>query len=446
MEQINFVYIKLESGNIVQSSKEGLRISRISSSLSPFSFIKVFSVADNEINPRVAKENGITQDIRATLATSPECFWLMSKGIVLATQNCRISDRGRVGLTFSEDPKREGIMDGGHNALAIAQYLLQQLYPENRIIKEWDEIKAFWKEHLDDIIERFNTQGGNETFKFSIPVEIIFPSNEDGAYEDYLKYINSICDARNTNVQLKDSTKDNQVGIYDELKKNLTCKDKVVWKTGMPGKIKVEDVVSIASLMFIHLQDKKLLPENLNTLSPISIYSGKSRCVDFFGDVIRHREISDKIGDKYVVKSNLIKSALSMVDDLIKFYDKMYIKFPSIYQRNPGKFGGIKAVEMKQSKCPFGSNEETIDYKYPAAFFIPLFAGVRELITYNESTDTVSWIINPTTINYDDLDCEKYVEMIKFLQFNPQNVGKASMMYREGADTFNAYKNTIINR
>ena len=194
------------------------------------------------------------------------------------------------------------------------------------------------------------------------------------------------------------------------------------------------------------LQDKKLLPENLNTLSPISIYSGKSRCVDFFGDVIRHREISDKIGDKYVVKSNLIKSALSMVDDLIKFYDKMYIKFPSIYQRNPGKFGGIKAVEMKQSKCPFGSNEETIDYKYPAAFFIPLFAGVRELITYNESTDTVSWIINPTTINYDDLDCEKYVEMIKFLQFNPQNVGKASMMYREGADTFNAYKNTIINR
>ena len=75
-----------------------------------------------------------------------------------------------------------------------------------------------------------------------------------------------------------------------------------------------------------------------------------------------------------------------------------------------------------------------------------LAGGVRELITYNECTNTVSWIINPTNINYDDLDCEKYIEMIKFLQFNPQNVGKAAMMYREGVDTFNAYKRTILSR
>jgi hypothetical protein len=245
---------------------------------------------------------------------------------------------------------------------------------------------------------------------------------------------------------LKDSTKDNQVGIYDLLKDHLSCRDNVIWKAGMRGKIKVEDVVSITSLMFIHLQEKGLLPANLNTLNPISIYSSKSRCVDFFGDVIRHPEISEKVGDKYVIKNSLIKSAISLADDLIKFYDKMYLKFPSIYQRNPGKFGAIKAVEMKESKCPFGSYDDTIDHKYPAGFFIPLFCGVRELLNYSDCTNTVSWVINPTTINYDDLDCEKYIEMIKFLQFNPQNVGKAAMMYREGMDTFNAFKNKVLNR
>ena len=445
---ISYTYIKLENGNTQQFSNEGLKLGRISSSISPFTFIKLFAVANNKINPRSAKENGITQDIRATLDNTPEAFWLMSKGIVVATQECRMSDRNRVGITFNQDEDKEGIMDGGHNALAIAQYLLLKLFPENNLIKDWESIKAFWRENLDEITERFNKAGGNDVFKFSIPIEIIFPAeNEEGSYEAYLNFISMICEGRNTNVQLRDSTKDNQVGIYDGFKDLIDCKDNVVWKTGIPGKIKVEDVVSIASLLLISLQERKLLPESLSTLNPISIYSSKSRCVDFFGEVIRHQNISEKRGDKYVITDTKVLSAMSMVNDLLKFYDKMYLKFPAIYQRNPGKFGKIKAVDNeKTSKSPFGYFDEVIDYRYPAAFFIPLFCGVRELIMYNESTDTISWVINPASINFDELDCDKYIEMIKFLQFNPQNVGKAAMMYREGMDTFAAYKNMVLNR
>ena len=442
----NLLYIKLENGNNTQISREGLKLCRISSSISPFTFIKLFAAADNKINPRVAKENQITQDIRVTLATSPEVFWLKSKGIVIATQNCRLSDRNRVGITLSEDIQREGIMDGGHNALAIAQYLLINLFPDNKLIKEWEPIKEFWTEHYEEIIERFNQNNESGLFNFSVPIEIIFPSDEDGAFEEYLAFINEICDGRNANVQLRDSAKDHQVGIYNGFKDLISCKDQVIWKTGMPGKIKVESVVSLASLLLLSLQEKNLLPPSLSTLNPVSIYSSSGRCVDFFGEVIRHPDVSEKRGDQYVITNQRVLSAMTMVDDLLKFYDKLYLKFPSIYQRNPGKFGGIKAVEMKSSKCPFGYFEDTIDYKYPSGFFIPLFCGVRELIMYNETTDTISWIINPVTINLDDLDCEKYVEMIKFLNFNPQNVGKAPMMYREGADTFAAYKNKMLNR
>lgn len=446
MEKKNSIVLKLEHGNNAQVSKEGVKICRINSSISPYSFIKLFAIAGNEINPRVAKENGITQDIRFTLSNFPGSFWLMSKGIVLATTSCKILDRGRVSVSFTEDPKREGIMDGGHNALGIAQFLLQQLFPENKIIKEWPDIKDFWAANENEIIARFNKLGGNESFKFSIPVEIIFPGEEDGAYEEYLESISQISDARNTNVQLRTSTKDNQVGIYDSLKDNLSCSDDVIWKTNEPGKYKVEDIVSLASILLIHLQEKNLLPQNLNTLSPISIYSGKSRCVEFFGDVMRHPDISAKMGDKYELTSPLVKSAMSLTDDLVKFFDKLYVTFPSIYQRNPGKFGGIKAVEMKESGAPFGTNSIRINYRYSPAFFIPLFCGVRELVRYNESTGTVSWIINPASINYEDLDCEKYVEMIKYLDFNPVKIGKAPLMYREGIDTFNAYKNKVLNR
>ena len=101
---------------------------------------------------------------------------------------------------------------------------------------------------------------------------------------------------------------------------------------------------------------------------------------------------------------------------------------------------------MKECEAPFGTNSIRINYRYSPAFFIPLFCGVRELIRYNESNGTVSWIINPASINYEDLDCEKYVEMIKYLDFNPVKIGKAPLMYREGIDTFNAYKNKVLNR
>ena len=59
MEKKNSIVLKLEHGNNAQVSKEGVKICRINSSISPYSFIKLFAVAGNEINPRVAKENGL---------------------------------------------------------------------------------------------------------------------------------------------------------------------------------------------------------------------------------------------------------------------------------------------------------------------------------------------------------------------------------------------------
>ena len=96
----------------------------------------------------------------------------MSKGILIATENCKILDRGRISITNGE---REGIMDGGHNALAIAQYIILKLFPEIKIFKSWADCKKIWSDNEKEIIERFNNAGGNDAFKFSIPIEIIFP-------------------------------------------------------------------------------------------------------------------------------------------------------------------------------------------------------------------------------------------------------------------------------
>lgn len=442
MKEKNSLIIKLEHGNNAQKSIEGIKIQRISSSISPYHFIRLVAIADNQINPRAARENGITSDIRETLECYPEIFWLKSKGILLATENCKLLDRGRVSLTL--DGAREGIMDGGHNALAIAQYIISNLYPKSKIMKSWQDYKDFWREKEDEIIRLFNEAGGNDHFRFSIPIEIIFPGDEDGALDEYYEMISQICTGRNTNVQLKQATQDNQVGIYETLKSNLSCSDKVIWKSGQIGEFKVEDVISLADIPLIFLQENGLLPKSIKTLNPISVYSQKSKCVDFYGDVLKNKEISTREEDKYKLDSTLVSSALKMTNDIIKAYDKMYLTFPEIHNANAGKFGRINAVEQKDTKCinvPFQTTSQKTDYKYSAGFFLPLLCGIRKLMCIDEVTNTIKWKINPMDIDFHELKCAKYIEMVKFLQYDPLKVGKASMMYLEGLDVFSAVLN-----
>lgn len=446
MQENNALILKLEHGNNAQKSNEGIKIQRISSSISPYHFIRLIGVVDNKINPRAARENGITSDIRETLDLSPNLFWLMSKGILIATESCKLLDRGRVKFTTTGD--REGIMDGGHNALAISQFLVSRLFPDSKIFKTWSDCKAFWAQNEKEIIKRFNEQGGNEAFRFSIPVEIIFPGEEDDALDEYYETISQICTARNTNVQLKQAAQDNQVGIYDVLKTNLSCADKVIWKTGQPGEIKAEDIVSLAVIPLIFLQENGRLPDDrsIKTLSPVSIYSQKSKCVDFYGDVLKHTEVSTRREDKYILHNSLVRSALEMIDDIVKAYDRLYLSFPDIHNKNAGKFGRITAVDQKDKKCvsvPFKTQSQKTDYKYSAGFFLPLFCGIRKLMYIDELTNTLKWKKNPADVSFDfrDLNCAKYIEMVRFLQYDPNKVGKASMMYLEGQDIFTAMLN-----
>lgn len=440
------IIVKLEHGNNAQKSNEEVKIQRISSSISPYHFIRLVGVADNKINPRAARENGITCDIRETLDLSPNLFWLMSKGILIATENCKLLDRGRVSLTTDGD--REGIMDGGHNALAISQFLISKLFPEVKIFKTWVDCKEFWDKNEREIIKRFNDQGGNDTFKFSIPVEIIFPSDQDGALDEYYETISQICTARNTNVQLKQATQDNQVGIYEVLKEHLSSSNKVMWKSGQSGDINVEDIVSMAVIPLAFLQEQGRFPndKSIKSFNIISVYSQKGKCVDFYGDVLKHPQFSTKKEDKYILNNPLIRSALEMIDDIVKAYDRMYFAFPDIHNSNAGKFGRIKAVEQKDKKsllAPFRTITQKTEYKYSSGFFLPLFCGIRKFMYIDETTNTLKWKINPADPSFDfrNLKCAKYIEMVKFLAYDPLKVGKASMMYLEGLDIFDAYLN-----
>lgn len=116
------IIIKLEHSNLLQHSREGVKIQKIVSSISPLTFIKLLFKADTKVNPRTATVNPITKSIYETLDKSPELFWYKTKGILLSTEECEILDRGRVRISL-DNADYEGIMDGGHNTFAIARFI-----------------------------------------------------------------------------------------------------------------------------------------------------------------------------------------------------------------------------------------------------------------------------------------------------------------------------------
>ena len=371
------VIIKLNHKFENQSSLEGKKISKIVSSISPWDFIRLLKDADNKVNPRTATVNPVVRSIEETLNVSPELYFFKTKGLLISTQSCELLERNRVKLSF-DDSQTEGVMDGGHNAFAIGRFLYKKLYGDCRF-KEWKELKEYWDddENYADLEKRYKEYPSPDEFKFSIPIEIITPSDSsEEALTDFYDNIADICSARNSNVQLTDAAKSNQRGCYDYLKYIMPSDFQVIWKNGEAGMTKVEDVTALACIPLVKLSSLNYFSDHgidIGVLSKISVYSQKSKCVKFFGNVMMNKQISSTDKGKYILQDNTVKSALDLLVDIMRFCDKMYFYFPLLYNYNGGSFGRIKGAVLQKPKTtykgPFCSFSKSSEYKYAYVFF-----------------------------------------------------------------------------
>jgi len=427
--------IRLQSAAEPQRSPEGVKLNKLVSSINAEDFIKLLKAADNKINPRSAKKNSITEGIQDTLSESPELFWFKSKGMLIATEQCDILERNRVRPSFNK-PEFEGITDGGHNALAIASFIAEKLY-DGRSFKTWEECKEFWDGNFDAIVSDYKTKA-DEFKSFSIPIEILYPSDQDGALDEYYDYIAEICSARNNNVQLTDTAKGNKIGLYDELKKRLDRQFQIIWKTGESGNIKADDVISMAVIPLALLQEKQLLPESIPQFNIIDTYRAKSKCINFYNAILSHEEISGKQQGKHVLDNSYVESGLALVSTIMTFFDKVFADFPAMYNSVSKRFGGIKSVDDKKSKIST-FRTRTCDYNYPPGFIYPLVTGIMDLIEIDQEKGQLRWKVEPMSINLSELDMAQYVEAIKIANYDPQTVGKQILFYQQARSMFESY-------
>jgi hypothetical protein len=106
--------------------------------------------------------------------------------------------------------------------------------------------------------------------------------------------------------------KGNQSGFYDYLKGVLGSDFEIIWRSGEQGKIRSEDIISMASIPLLFLAKNGLLPDYIKPINKISIYSQKGKCVDFFNEIMEHPNLSSVDKGRYNLTSEVVKSALEM--------------------------------------------------------------------------------------------------------------------------------------
>lgn len=372
-----------------------------------------------ESNPRNPKRSGVTGDIILALQDTPELFPLMSKGVLISTNTCVKLERNRFEITFV-NPKVNGILDGGHNTLAIALFFLGNAGAsdkEIRKVKRWSDLKELWNTYSDVIAET------KKSTKFLVPSEIIYPKHSNSEDLDFVTSIMEIARARNNNTQLPEESKSNKKGHYEAIKQFVDpdLLEKIEWKQNDGGLIKVRELIALSLIPL----SKTEIGRDIN---PVHIYSSKAECVSQFDKIVTADGISQpsSSGEFLIeVVDPVVLSALKMINRFPELYDLVYKKLPDTYNKSSnGKFGLINSVANSPGKTKYYG--KPVDYTYPEGFMMPLVYSLRELITTNR-TGKLVWITDPAEFidTYLNDIMASYGELvIKMSSHDPQKVGK----------------------
>lgn len=405
----------------------------------------IIDVLDLESNPRDSKLSSITSDIIESLENTPELYALKSKGILLAASKVNPLDRDRFELQF-EDKSIEGVLDGGHNLLAIGHFLLQQVLEDTKDLRElraakiWSEFKVVFKKHEEAVREYLDSN--EPSLNIPVPVELLLPLGQSVLeVENFERILREIQEARNNNAQLRQETKTDKAGFFDNLKEFVdpNIRERIEWRQNESGDIKVADLISLAWIPLSMIDDEQIIDEDGKRViapSAVQTYSQKSACVTKFNDFMASSRVTSRHGSKAELHNLAVLSAIRIAGkDMPKIYDVVSSKFPLAYNSADGRYGGITAVaKLNKSDKPKTAKftNAKLEYKSPEGFLAPIVYSFKALLMVNPD-GTIQWRTDPVAFFEKNLNklVGPYIDLIKeeSYAYDPQKIGKSSAAY-----------------
>lgn len=422
--------------------------------------IPIIDILDLKANPRSSKTGPVTSAIQESIERDPALFPFKTKGILLASSQYERLERSRIKV-MPDDFDIEGILDGGHNTLAIGLYILKQsMAYSGRDIpkgeKTWDRFKELWRENrsaIDAYLAALREDPSCDSLDFYVPVELLIPRDaEDFACVEVFKNnLLEICEARNNNVELNISAKANQKGFFDALKslmerRNPALCERIEWKTNDGGDIKAQDLIALAWIPLSLVSPVK--DEAGKVIEPVAankIYSAKGSCLKQFEKLMASPDVTAKTSADYKreLKNEEVNSAFRIAVELPELYDYIYEKFPALYNAADGKYRRITAVKKlnetrREKKAPFSGKD--IDMLSPEGYIVPLVYGLQALMVNKTANGhkEITWAQPPMAFLRSNLGkiVKYYSGIISICDYDPQKVGKNAQSYEQALAGF----------
>lgn len=404
------------------------------------SLLSLFDAVDLDANPRSAKWGQVTDAIVDSIAHDPDIFPFKTKGVLIGASDYEALQRQRYELRFG-DAATEGILDGGHNMLAIGAHILVLALNDERAVRKaanWEAFKTAWRANREAI------DAAREELTFLVPVEVLVPADlrDDAVVADFRSELLEVCAARNNNVELTQETKANQKGFFDAIKQALppAVAERIEWKSNVAGgDIKVRDIVALA---WIPLSLLEGLP--VKAPAPQTLYRSKGECAKLFNDLMSHASVSTRSpnGPAHTLHHAGVASAITVLGDLPVLYDRIYAGFPAAYNAAGGSFGRIAIVRMFDAAKKHDRTrkylrahpvthftEEETTYSYPDGLIMPLVWGLRALLQLRDGK--VAWRTDPAALldrHFTDI-ARNYKLVLEMARFDPQKLGKNEASY-----------------
>jgi hypothetical protein len=427
-------------------------ITRLSGFIRARSYMAIIDTLDLDANPRSAKVSKVTEAIIESITNSADLFPLKTKGVLLGATEYDRLDRGRFRVTF-EQRQIEGILDGGHNTLAIGLRILELAgVPElsRRRVRLWADFRELWDASSVELGALRRATSGEETeddrLDFLIPVELIVPTDPTNAVDvDYFQSaILEICEARNNNAELTEGAKGNKAGYYNDLRTFLPRQiaDRIEWVPGDPRPVKITDLLALAWLPLGVLDPMPTDPGEKPIITPIpqNLYRNKGEAIQKFNDLMSLPAVTHDRNGEAVLYNDRVRSALKVAATLPDLYDRIYRDFPTVYNKLDGKYGKISEVSRMNrpsSKriAKFAGGEVT--HLSPEGYIWPLVHGLAALMR-QDANGRVEWSRDPNAFldaNFESI-VRAYKDVMQAMDFDPQKIGKAPLAYSTVRNAF----------
>ena len=375
---------------------------RISGLVTVKDVFKLFETVDLEANPRFAKISPVTRDISESLEKNDQLFPLMTQGILISSTDYQQQERGRFKLNFL-DPMIEGVLNGGHNLLAVGASVLEKATGKGlRSGSNWVEVRAKLREEALEIKDYLEDDGNKHFWSKVVPVELIVPvDTSDIGISKFKDDIPLVQAARNNNNQLSKQTFANHEGLFDEMRDFVDpdLRDKIQWKQNDNGSIDVRELVAMC-WMAISRIDQDYFDENGKRIQPpsaVQSYSSKAVPFNKFVEVSKTTDVSSHRDGKFDIKDQAFLSAIKIGVNLPSLFEQLQKLIPSIYESTGSSYSKLRSVAAalekgKKQKTKFYGEE--LEVVVDDGLVWPIFYSFRELIERNPD-GTLYWATDP---------------------------------------------------